>query len=243
MTTAQDIIQDALEMIGIYAPGETMSGADSSRGLTVLNDMIDSWSNESLACYAINENSHTLTPNQFQYTIGPGGDINTTRPLYIIDTPGSAFIKDPQGNRYQIDVVPRDDWNLSPSDQTTSNVPSQLFYDPQYPLGIINLYPVPTLGWTLYFDSYLQLVEFTGLTSTINLPPGSTLAVKTNLAVALQPYFATAQLSEVVANRASVSKGNIKRTNIRPVTAVFDPEIISRAMPTYNIFTDSTSRR
>ena len=55
MATAQDMINEALKLIAVYAPGETPTDADIEQGLTCLNDMLDSWSNESLATYAVLE--------------------------------------------------------------------------------------------------------------------------------------------------------------------------------------------
>jgi hypothetical protein len=242
VTTALDIIQDAMEMMGEYAPGEEINAADSSRGLTVLNDMLDSWSNESLTCYAILEQSLLLIPGQFQYTIGPGGYVNGPRPLSIIATEGSVYAVDFSGNIYGMDVWTRAQWNQRGSRNTNSNFPDVLFYDPQFPLGILNFDPVPNIGYTVYFDSYLQIADLSSLTTPFSLPPGYKLAVTTNLAVALKPYYKDAQTNPVVAQRAMESKANIKRTNIRLNVAQYDPEILSRAPGIYNIYTDGFRR-
>ena len=53
MPTALDIIQDGLENNGIFASGEIIGDADAERSLTILNDMLDSWANESLICFAL----------------------------------------------------------------------------------------------------------------------------------------------------------------------------------------------
>src|ERR1700744_536055 len=136
MATAQSLIQTALEQLGVYAPGEVLSAADSSRGLQQLNAMMDSWSNETLICYAIQEQSYPLVVGQNQYTIGPGGNFNGTRPLKIIEGPVSAYIMDENSNRYPMEVIPQDRWNMIGLLTNTSNIPDTLFYDPQYPLGI-----------------------------------------------------------------------------------------------------------
>lgn len=243
MSTALDIITDALISDGIYAPGEALSAADSAQGLTCLNDMVDSWSNESLITYAKAEQSVVLTPGKYQYTIGTTGspDINATRPLRILDGYGTCYILDTNANRYPVTVMQQDQWNLIGNiAQVNSNIPSRLFYDPQFPLGVINLFPVPNIGWTLYFDSWLQLTEFATLTTAVSLPPGYLRALKRNLAVELWPYFKGWNTNPPAAllKAAMQSLGNIKRTNIKEVVAVYDGEIISRATPTYNIYRD-----
>ena len=241
MTTAQDIITDSLNILGVYAAGETISDADLEQAFTRLNDMLDSWSNESLTCFAILEQSVALTAFQQSYTIGAGGNINATRPIRINDEPGSAYIQDSNGNNYPVAVVSRPTWNLigNRSESVTANVPDTLWYDPQYPLGVLNFYPLPNIaGYTAFWDSYLQLTDFSTLTTAVSLPPGYILALKTNLAVHLKPYFAAAQLDPDVREQARESKGNVKRANNRPIEATFDRELIAKGAGTYNIYLD-----
>jgi hypothetical protein len=69
-TTAQDLITGALRRINVYAPGESLDSADSSDALTILNDLLDSWSSEHLLVFASDENLFTLTGGQYKYTIG-----------------------------------------------------------------------------------------------------------------------------------------------------------------------------
>lgn len=237
--TALECITDALQKIGVYAPGEVVSAADAERGRITLNDMLDSWSNESLMCYAIKENSFLLTPGIAAYTVGLGGAFDTTRPLKILTGPGTCYLQDNNLNNYNINVIPQDQWNLIGTRAVNSNVPDTLFYDPQFPLGIINLFPTPNIAYTLFFDSYLQLVDFTDLTQTLSLPPGYAKAIKDNLAIELHPYFAASQISPIIIESASRSKGNIKRLNTRDNVALYDPEIVSKSTPTYNIYNDS----
>jgi len=241
MTTALDIINDAYGLIGVYGIGGAIASQDAALGLRVLNDMLDSWSNESLTTFATLEQSFTLVPGVQSYTIGAGGTLNMTRPIRILEGPGTAYVQDSNGNNYPVEVVPRDKWNMysNRSALIRSDFPTILYYDNQYPLGIINVAPFPTIAYTMYFDSYLQLSDLSSLTTSISLPPGYAKALKTNLAGELHPYFADSQLSPVVIAQAFESKGNIKRSNMRDVTAVYDDAIVSRANVSYNPYTDS----
>lgn len=242
-TTAGNLIKRALQEIGIYGSSEVLESSDAQLGLDVLNDMMDSWSNESLACYAILEQSEVLIPGQGSYKIGIGApDFNMVRPLRIIEGPGSAYIQDGDGNNYLMDVVPRDKWNLygNRSGIITSNFPNILFYDPQFPFGVINLTPFPNLAYTMFWDSYLQLQEFPSLTTLINLPPGYNAAIRHNLAAELWPFFGSGDLDKVVTYKALQSLGTVKRNNLRPLDALYDSEIVSRGGLQYNVYTDSS---
>jgi len=231
-------------MLGVYAPGETIPDADAQQSLTRLNDMLDSWSNESLTCYAYSQQSGTLISGQQQYSIGTSGGANfaITRPLRINQGPGQAYCLDTNNNKYPIDVVSQEVWNTIPNSGSTvtSNYPSYLFYDPQIPLGFLNFYPYPNQGSTAYWISYLQFSDFSSLSASVSFPAGYNLALKTNLAVHLKPYFSGAQLDPDVRMQAMESKGNIKRTNMRPSIAVMEPELVSQSSGTYNIYTDRT---
>ena len=238
MSTAQDLIQAALEELGVYATGEVVTAADFNRGLWVLNGMLDSWSNESLFCYAIQETSFPLVVGQAAYTLGPGGQINAPRPLRVITGPGAAYIQDSNNNNYPVNVIPRDTWNQIGLRTNTSNIPDTMFFDPQFPLAIINIFPVPLLSYTMFFDAYLQLVDFATLTQVLSLPPGYQDAIQHNLAIRLQPFFKDAQINPIIAELASQTKAAVKRTNIRSNVAGYDSEIVSRATPTYNIYRD-----
>lgn len=243
MTTAREMITDALQEIGVYSPGQPVGDDDAQTGLTQLKRMLDLWSNESLMTYAILEQHFTLIPNQNKYTIGTSGgaDVPQTRPIRIIIGPGTAYLKDSNSNTYQVNVVPRDVWNLigNRGPNTISNVPDTLFYDPKYPLGEINIFPMPSASIELYFDSYLPLQTINDLSTDFTLPPGYEDAVQHNLAVRCGPFFKTALVSQDVKDLAAYGKKIIKRTNKRELLALYDPELTSIGQGTYNIYTDS----
>lgn len=240
MATAQSLIQTSLELLGIYAPGETLTDADAERGLQVLNAMLDSWSNESLFCYAIQETSFPLVVGQSQYTLGPGGQINAPRPLRLIEGPGAAYIQDVNQNNYPVAIIPRDQWNRIGLRTNTSNIPDTLFYDPQFPLGLVNIFPVPLATYKVFFDAYLQISDFANLTTVMALPPGYEAAIYNNLAIWMKPFFKDASIDPIILELASQAKGTIKRNNLRSNVALYDAEIVSRAAPTYNIYRDAS---
>lgn len=244
MTTAREMIQDALEMLRIYAPGEDANAPDMARGFSVLNDLNDSWSNESLACFAWLTQTFTMISSQSAYTVGGvGADITGPRPLRVSDAPGAAYILDNNGNKYLMDVVDQLTWNLRTTAIANSNLPDTLFYDPQFPLGIIKIWPTPTGGYTCSFLSYLQLTDFGNLDTDVSFPPGYKLAYTTDLAISLKPYFKTANLDPVVVERASRAKAAIKRNNLRTQISVFDPELVSRGNNVYDIYNDRSAGR
>lgn len=247
MTTALEIITDALQRIGVYDITGTVSDADAQKGLQLLNDMLDGWSNENLMLYANKEYSFTLTVGTSRYSIGSGGTINDTRPLNLRMGAGAAFALDSNSNKYGIEVVEQDVWNqIGNSGATvTSNYPDTLFYDPQYPLGYINIFPTPNLaGVVVYFDALLQLTRFSSLSGTLSLPPGYKDALQTNLSIYMAPFYKpdTWMPSALLVELASSSKAKVKRTNIKEVIASMDSALVARS-GAYNIYSDRFSPR
>jgi hypothetical protein len=251
VTTALDILTDSLNLIGVYSPGEPLSAADEAQALTRLNDMLDSWSNESLICWANVEQSTVFVPGKMQYTIGlsGGADIALIRPLSLRIGVGAAYVQDFNGNNYLMEVVPQYRWNQignRNSLTTQSNFPDTLFYNPQYPLGILNVFPAPTIGYTMYWDSYLQLADFANAATAFSAPSGYLKAMKDVLALELWPYFKQDSTNppQWLLQAAKKSKGNIKRLNgSKENIANFDPEIIrSGQSSVFNVYTYNYSR-
>jgi hypothetical protein len=238
--TASQLIMRSYQMIGYLGAAETMTSADAQLGLDMLNKMLDSWSNESLTCFSILEQSFPLVVGQSSYTIGPlpSANVVAVRPIKLIESPGSAYLQDFSQNNYGVDVVTREQWNniANRGSDTVSDIPDTLFYDPQFPLGVINIWPNPTIGYTLFFDSYAQLSDMGTLYQTFSLPPGYELAIMSNLAVFLGPFCKNALVSQDVKDIARLSKANIKRSNGRPNVATFDKEITKSGQPNFNIY-------
>lgn len=68
--SAQDIILGGLRRINAYAPGQVLDAQTAADALQMLNDMMDSWSNDNLLCYSSVENILYFTAGQSTYTVG-----------------------------------------------------------------------------------------------------------------------------------------------------------------------------
>lgn len=210
MTTATDVAQDSLEKLGIYAPGETIAAADASRCLTVLNDMLDHWADEYLSAYSLIPTTIALVIGQSSYTIGTiaGTSINQQRPTKVNFGPGAALL-----GAVPINVVSAVEWQAIQGLATQSGTPDTLFYDPQYPIGVLNVAPKPVAGGNLVFQAWTPLRSFPDLTTSYTLAAGVDEALKTNLAVVLQSYFSGANLSPMVVAAATLAKQSLRHSN------------------------------
>jgi hypothetical protein len=243
VTTFLDIATDALQRLGVYAPGEAISSADIAQAFTTYNDLADYLSNMNLACYANAEQSFVLVPGDGQYSIGPTGQIAQSRPLEILDNPNAARIVDGNGNVFPVDVIDQFAWNSISTQVVNSNLPEVVFYDPQFPNGLINLWPIPSAAYTFYFLSRLTISEAANLTSAISLPPGYNLMLKSQLAMRLLPYFGaqvTPQDRADIKAEARETLATIKRKNTKIPLAVFEKGLVKKGGSSpYNIYTDN----
>jgi hypothetical protein len=75
MTQVLDIVSGALRAVGALEAGETPDAASANDAFNMLNDMLAQWSNESMMIHYTTEVVFPLVSNQYQYTIGPTGQV------------------------------------------------------------------------------------------------------------------------------------------------------------------------
>lgn len=96
MTTARDLIQDAMEMLGVFAPGEVIDAADADRMLFVLNSLLDELAAESIYINGMTDLTTMLQTAKPAYTVGlNGADITTRRPLTVAYGQSSGSVSSP----------------------------------------------------------------------------------------------------------------------------------------------------
>lgn len=205
MTTALDIIVGAAKLIGVVFKSETLDDDEAQDGLTALNDLLDSWSNDNLSTYAYTLESFPLT-NMPSFTMGIGGDFNTVRPINI----ATAVLRFATVD-YDLDIITLDEYQTEiPVKSISSPIPQVLAYDNNYPLATIRIYPVPQSGSTLFLQSNKPLANLSSLTASVDLPPGWKRALKSNLSIDLAPEYGV-EVPPTVIEMAKNSLGAIRR--------------------------------
>lgn len=224
MSTVRDLIRGSLRLIGAVATGETPSADEQTDALSVLNDMIDSWSTERLLIYSIIREEFPLVVGQQSYTIGAAGNFNTTRPMRI----EHAGIKISGTNPIELpmNILNRDEWAGIVVKSTQSSIPTMIHSEGTYPLDTLDLWPVPSATNTLVLYSWKALTSFASVNTTLALPQGYAKALRYNLALELAPEYGKTA-SDLVVEQAAEAKGNIKRMNIRPSFLGVDDALLS----------------
>jgi len=211
MASVSTMILRSLRLLGEKEPGDTLTSAEQTDYLNDLNSMMESWSIERAFCYQIVQESLSLSSSVGSYTIGSGGDFNTTRPVKIVDP---CFIRDSSNLDSPLRIIDATAYGRIVQKTIDGTYPGYLFYDSAYAsnLGTIRLYPEPQAGLTLFINSWKQLQSFASVSTVLALPPGYQRAIETNFAIEISGGFSS--VSPEVAKIAKESKAAIKSLNL-----------------------------
>lgn len=223
-TTALQIIEDALGLTNAVGVDQTLVADEISDSLRRLNDLIENWSTQSLAVYGQANQTFNTIANQGTYTIGTGGDWNTTRPVRI-DSAYTVY----QTVSFPVVEITQEEYNAIPYKALTQEFPTQYLYVNDYPLGLITLFPIPSAITPVTFSIARVLTQVSAAAAAISFPPGYADAFISNLAIKLGPLFGKRMADYpdlVLAARTSLA--DIKRANNRPRALQADPALTAR---------------
>jgi len=82
--TAGAIVQKAYEDAGLCALGQVINAGQLARGIERLNDIINLWATQGLKLWLQQPVTVPLVATQGTYSLGPGGDVDMTKPLSIL---------------------------------------------------------------------------------------------------------------------------------------------------------------
>lgn len=229
--TARELVTSSLRLIGAIAPGDSIAASEAVDGLSTLNALIDSLSNENLLIHVVTrETSIALNPPVAEYTIGTGGSL-TTRPIKIeyatIQESGLTV-------EHPLKMLSLSEWVNIRDKDTQSSIPHSIYEDGGFPLRTVHLYPAPSVAHDLNLYTSRPLTQLTTLDTSLSLPPGYERMLRYNLAIDLAPEYGRSVSAEI-AKAASESKDAIKRTNYKPSYLRCDEALLGRG--SFNILT------
>lgn len=237
MTTARDLINDALKDSGAIGVGQTALAEDINDGLKRLNAMMAQWTRQRWLVYHLIDVAFTADGSQ-NYSIGAGGDLNYPRP----DRIEAAFFRQVvgvPGNQvdYPLDVLnSREDYNRIAL-KSMGSFPSCLFYDSGFPLGYVYIWPVPSDQYEIHLSLKATLQSFTDLNAAFALPPEYEEAIRLNLAVRLRIKYQM-PIDPQLIGTAKYALNVIRNSNAQIPTLQM-PNGLVRGGGNYNIFSDS----
>jgi hypothetical protein len=221
MTTCQDVLYGALRQISSVTPGEAIEGTEASNGLTVINRLLAAFSMEWGLIQDVTVENFPLVVGQTSYTWGIGGNFNSVRPDKIFN----CWLYDSlSGIRYPLKMLSDNQYQAIPLNNIQSIVKA-VYYDPQYPLGILNLYPTASLTtYILYTETYKPMAQFATLTSTMNLPGEYFEELVMLTADELAPEYGY-ELNQRQLQKVEYVKDLMKARNFKRAVAGFDAAV------------------
>ncbi len=224
MATALDIIKAALHNIGAIAIEEVPTAAEANDAFNLLNNMIAVWNTENLMIYSVNPEVFPVVPNQLSYTMGPGGNFNTARPVLIED----AYMRDSAGNDYKMSIVNYETYSAIITKTTSSALPTVMYDNQDFPLKTLTFWPKASDGsYSFVLWVWKAVASFAALSDTLSLPPGYQAALEFNLSVWLSPRYGKT-VSPDLALLASSTKAQLKKINYEVKELVFDPTLTGK---------------
>lgn len=226
MTTATEIIGQALGLLGVKDPVEAVNGTEAANCLVRLNGLLDSWRTESLSAYSLARVSASVAAATA--TIGPAGTfVLASRPVRL--ELGCFFTAG--GVDYPIDPIGADRFNAIPVKTNGGRGPSVVYIDEAWPAATLYFYPVPASAVTVTLLVQTQITAFADLTTSYSFPPGYARAMAFDLALEMAPEYQVA-VTPLLMRRAEGAKRSVTRLNSRvPVLKL--PAIVGRQSSTW----------
>lgn len=243
-TSGNIIVNGALELIGVKDPEATAGGAMLTTGLRRLNMMIGQLNIQALTSPVDAREVFPLVANKGgpsnPYTIGPGGNFNTTRPQSLTSA-GLLMGATTFPNQVEIPraVLTQDDYDAIPMKDLPNSMFTGVYFNATYAGGLatIQLWPVPdtTINSLVIYHRAL-LAKITNGAATYDLPEGADEMLEYQLALRLAPtYHVPLESLPDVTRIASASLRNFKASNVQMADLRNDAPFAFDARGGYNI--------
>lgn len=237
MATFLDLATAALQDLGVIAAGEAPTSADAELCRTTCNRLIDIWAAERLTIYEITRSTWTISASDGTYTVGSGGDIAIAWPQYIHavryqDTSQSPTLE------LSLTALTDDAWAGISEKTETSTLPSSWYFDRNYPLGNLQLWPVPTsstLQGVIYAPT--AVTSFSATSTAVSLPPGYEELLVKSMAARLASAFDRMSMKRDLMEEAEEAKRRVKVPNFRLRDLTLDAGAVVGHSGYYDIYT------
>ena len=259
--TAANLIRTSMQDLGVLGAGEAADGSHMQDGLRRLQVMIGGWSLDPLTAGREHGQPFPITPGKASYTIGPGQEFDTVRPVgqqSVVAAGLLLHINTPNQLEIPLGLMTYDQFTSIRVKKLQSPWPTHVIYvpgataenatppttPPYTPLGtsVIGLWPVPTEAnhLMLYIERVIPMFE--NLTTQYPIPDGITAAIQHNLTLAMAPMFQVEAPAYVV-RAAAHTLAAMKRNNYQFADAALDPMFTFGSGAGYDIYSGGTTRR
>jgi len=199
--TRDTIITDAMEDLRVLLDGALPNANDIVAGTRKLNMLIKKLAIKGRLLWCLDTIPIPEVVNQFVYTIGPGGDVDTYRPLRAFE---GSFIRKtcvPPTNDIQLRLLSRLEY-MQITQKGSLGVTNSFYYDPQMApspfsaydaalsKGVLYVWLAPSDSTrTIYLEVQRPIQDITAADQTFDIPLEWYETLTKNLAAALADRF------------------------------------------------------
>lgn len=219
--TAARLIKYAMRDAGLLAKGQEPSSLDFAENMNRLNDLVNMWQIGGLKLFLLDDISVTPVVGTQTYTFGPGGEVDMTKPMRIVD----AYFMDSAGVLRPLTPIAYRDWNRLGS-RSTVGATTSYYVDKQSTYLDVSVWPSPdtsTATGTLHFICQTQATNFVSITDTSAFPMEWAMALRWGLA----DEICTGQPQAIMnrcAMRAAQFKSALEDWDVEDVSVTFTVE-------------------
>lgn len=213
--TARDICQDALYEIRALAPDtDTIEERLGAFVLSRLNQLVDQWNATRELVFCQLFESFLFIGGQQDYTIGP---TDTIPPDFVVTGNRPVVIDGANILLNNVDPVVSNGINLRdyqwwlglPVRGISTSFPTDLYYEPNWPNGILHFWPVPDTAYGLELTYRTVLSQFE-MNTAFSMPPGYQKALTLTLAENIAPALGATALSSFGQTKQAASLARVQ---------------------------------
>lgn len=179
----------ALQYLGVLASGETPSTSELADALASANLLLDNWSSDRLMAISELVNVFATSGLTQAYNIGSGQTWNMARPVAIIAAVHKLTTSGGSTYATPLKVASAIEWTAITDRNSTSVVPTVLYYDRGFPTGKVYLSQIPAETGSVEITAWVPLTQFADATTPITFLPAYQLAFTLDLALLLAPQY------------------------------------------------------
>jgi hypothetical protein len=207
------VITNALIEAEWLAQGENPEPQDANFVLGKINDLLDVWSADERYVFAQLFSLFTLVPGLSPHTIGPGQGATFQLPQRPVRIDGCTIvIANSDGTSTDVPVNTTRDadwWNFVRIKNLQSQIPTDLYYEPDVPNGSLFFWPVPDFNYQARIESWQSVQQFATINDQLVLPPAYRKAITLTVAEELAgPRSADPKLARAAADARSAIWSN-----------------------------------
>ena len=171
----QQLIGNMVVDAGVVGIDEDIEQPILNRAFRQINWLLAQWARKRTLVYRIVDYSFVSTGAQ-TYSVGAGGAININPRPDRMEYAFVRFLNTSNNNGLPVDVplgliTAHEDYARIPV-KSVGTLPWQIFYDPEWPVGVLRPWPVPQATlYEIHVGFKVVLPRFQSLQQVINFPP------------------------------------------------------------------------